>query len=177
MNQGVEWAIHGCVTLAWVGPDTAVPVARLAELNDLPAPYLNKQLQALARAGILGSTRGPKGGFTLARSPAQISVLDVVLAIEGDQEAFRCTEIRQRGPLPPSRRDCRTPCQIASVMHEAEQAWRATLAGRTIADIAAEVEATSPGTPVRIRTWTAGAAERGGRPSPRQGALASSPPG
>jgi Rrf2 family protein len=158
MNQGVEWAIHGCVTLAWVGPDTAVPVARLAELNDLPAPYLNKQLQALARAGILASTRGPRGGFTLARSPDDISVLDVVLAIEGEQEAFRCTEIRQRGPLPASKRDCRAPCQIASVMHEAERAWRRTLAARTIADIASEVEAKSPETLVRIRRWTAGAA-------------------
>ena len=158
MNQGVEWALHGCVTLCWVGPDVSVPVAKLAELNDLPAPYLNKQLQALAHAGVLESTRGPKGGFALARPAAEISVLDVVLAIEGEAEAFRCTEIRQRGPLPSSQRDCRVPCSIASVMHEAELAWRGSLAARSIADIADQVERSAPHVPRKIRGWVLGAA-------------------
>ena len=158
MNQGVEWAVHDCVNLTWLGPAVSLPVARLAELNDLPAPYLNKQLQALVHAGVLTSTRGPGGGFALARPASEISVLDVVLAIEGEEEAFRCTEIRQRGPMPTSARDCRVPCQIAAVMHDAEVAWRASLAGRTIADIAAEVERSSPHVPERIRAWAAGPA-------------------
>jgi len=153
MNQGVEWALHGCVALSWVARDRAIPAAKLAELNGLPAPYLNKQLQALAHAGVLRSTNGPKGGFRLARGPEEITVLDVVLAIEGEGEAFRCTEIRQRGPFPTPRRDCRVPCQIASVMHDAEMAWRRTLTERSIADIAAEVEASNPQVRKRICSW------------------------
>jgi Rrf2 family protein len=155
MGQGVEWALHACVNLAWAGSDRPVPVAALAELNELPLPYLNKQLQALARAGILTSHAGPRGGFALARPPAEITVLDVVQAIDGTEGAFRCTEIRRRGPLPASARDARTPCQIASVMGRAEAAWRAELAAETIADLAGQVEAKVPQTPVRIRGWIA----------------------
>ena len=153
MGQGVEWALHACVNLALVGPERPLPVSALAELNDLPAPYLNKQLQALARAGVLTSTPGARGGFSLARAPEDITVLDVVQAVDGTEGAFRCTEIRQQGPMGASRRDVRTPCQIASVMSRAESAWRAELAAETIAGLAGQVEAKVPQTPVRIRRW------------------------
>lgn len=158
MNQGVEWALHGCVNLAWAGPDATVKVARMAELNGLPAAYLNKQFQALAREGLLVSTSGPKGGFSLGRAPSDISVLDVVLAIEGHERAFRCTEIRQQGPLPASKRDCRVPCAVASVMHDADAAWRQSLQSRTIADIAEQVARTNPEVPERVRHWLLAAA-------------------
>lgn len=153
LGQGVEWALHACVNLAWAGPDRPLPVATLAELNGLPAPYLNKQLQALARAGVLTSTSGARGGFSLARSAASITVLDVVQAVDGAEGAFRCTEIRRQGPLAASARATRTPCRIASVMGRAESAWRAELAAVTIADLDAAVASDSPQTPVRIRRW------------------------
>ncbi|WP_426570814.1 RrF2 family transcriptional regulator [Aquihabitans sp. McL0605] len=155
LGQGVEWALHACVHLAMAGPDRPVPVASLAELNDLPAPYLNKQLQALARAGVLTSTPGARGGFSLARPPERITVLDVVQAVDGTEGAFRCTEIRRQGPMGASARESRTPCQIAAVMGRAEAAWRAELAATTIAGIAGQVEAKVPQTPVRIRRWLA----------------------
>jgi len=155
LGRGVEWALHACVQLAWSGPDRPLPVAALAELNGLPAPYLNKQLQALARAGVLRSTSGARGGFSLARPPQEITVLDVVQAVDGDEGAFRCTEIRRQGPLGASARASRTPCEIASVMGRAEAAWRAELAAATIAGLAGEVEAKVPQTPVKIRRWLA----------------------
>ena len=155
MGQGVEWALHACVNLAWAGPEQPLPVAALAELNGLPAPCLNKQLQALARAGVLTSTPGARGGFSLARPPEDITVLDVVQAVDGEEGAFRCTEIRRQGPLAASRTATRTPCQIASVMGRAEAAWRAELAAETIAGLAGQVEAKVPQTPVRIRRWLA----------------------
>ena len=64
----------------------------------MPSAYLAKHLQALARAGVLETVKGPRGGYRLARPPAEITVLDVVEAIDGDEPAFRCTEIRRRGP-------------------------------------------------------------------------------
>ena len=51
MAEGVEWAVHCCILLHWAERD-AIPAAKLAEFHDLPAVYLNKQLQALGRAGI-----------------------------------------------------------------------------------------------------------------------------
>ncbi|MEU7532473.1 Rrf2 family transcriptional regulator, partial [Saccharothrix sp. NPDC042600] len=97
MGEGVEWAVHCCLNLAWIG-ERAIPATRLAAYYELPAAYLNKQLQALARAGLLTSTPGPRGGFRLARAPERITLMDVVSAVEGPDQAFRCTEIRHRGP-------------------------------------------------------------------------------
>jgi len=145
MGQGVEWALHVLVTLAWLGDDEPVTVARLAKGHDLPSAYLNKQLQALARAGIVESTPGARGGFRLGRPASSITLMDVVAAIEGTQEAFRCTEIRQQGvgtDLPRSTFDA--PCAISASMRRAELAWRRELASQTIADIQAEVDVYSP---------------------------------
>ena len=95
MSEGVEWAAHCCLLLDWIGDADPVPTAQLAAAFELPPPYLNKQLQALVRAGILTSTRGKRGGFALGRALDRITLLDVVDAIEGPDPAFRCTEIRR----------------------------------------------------------------------------------
>lgn len=153
MGEGVEWALHSCLLLAWVG-DEPVPTARLAEFHDLPSAYLNKQLQALARAGIVDSIPGRRGGFVLARAPAHITLMDVVAAIEGPDEAFRCTEIRQRGQgsLLPERL-FRRPCAIAVAMAEAELAWRRALKAQTLADLITTVAAHNPAAAERARLW------------------------
>jgi DNA-binding IscR family transcriptional regulator len=57
--------------------------------------------------------------------------------VEGDEPAFRCTEIRQRGPVPASPSAVRSPCAIAVTMARAEHAWRKELGTTTIADIGA----------------------------------------
>ena len=97
MSQGVEWAVHVLLTFAWLDDGEPVSTAQRAASYDLPPAYLNKQLQALARAGLLESLPGARGGFRLARVPEKITLMDIVAAIEGPDEAFRCTEIRQRG--------------------------------------------------------------------------------
>jgi DNA-binding IscR family transcriptional regulator len=79
-----------------------------------------------------------------------------VLAIEGHAQAFRCTEIRQNGPLPTTGEACKRPCGVARVMHTAEQAWRNSLASVTVADLAATVQADSgPETFTAVRSWLA----------------------
>src|SRR3954465_14811033 len=114
MSEGVEWALHCCLTLAWLGAEGPVPTSTLAAAFDVPPHYLNKFLQALVRAGVLTSTAGAKGGFRLARSPQETSLLDVVTAIEGEDRAFRCTEIRQRGAgCNGDKREFARPCGIA----------------------------------------------------------------
>ncbi|MFH9420851.1 RrF2 family transcriptional regulator [Streptomyces sp. NPDC017529] len=151
MSEGVEWALHCCVTLAWVGDDRPVPTARLAASFDLPPAYLNKRLQALARAGVLTSTPGARGGFRLARPPERITLMDVVAAIEGTEDAFRCTEIRRQGSgsAAPAR-DFRGPCGISTAMRKAELAWRRELAQQTVADLLAGAPASAAD---RTRRW------------------------
>ncbi|MEU6115324.1 Rrf2 family transcriptional regulator [Streptomyces sp. NPDC047117] len=153
MSEGVEWGLHCCVTLAWLGDDRPVSTARLAAFFDLPAAYLNKRLQALVRAGILSSTPGARGGFRLARPPEAITLMDVVAAVEGPDEAFRCMEIRQQGAgAELSGRDFRQPCGIATAMRRAELAWRRELAAQTLADILAAAPAAAAD---RARRWFA----------------------
>ncbi|QIT49240.1 Rrf2 family transcriptional regulator [Streptomyces antibioticus] len=114
MSGGVEWALRCCVVLTSVREP--VPAARPAALHDISPTYLAKQLQALSRAGLIRSVQGKSGGYALTRAPEQITVLDVVDAVDGPGSAFVCTEIRQRGPLATPAEACTTPCPIARAM-------------------------------------------------------------
>jgi Rrf2 family protein len=150
LSAGVEWSLHCAWLLTHVPPGEALSSRRMAEFYGLPSAYLSKLLKSLVRAGILDATTGPRGGFRLARPAGDITVLDVMEAVEGSGPMFQCTEIRQRGPAPASRADCRRPCGIAKVMHDAEEAWRAQLAATTVADLAGQASSGSAG---RARGW------------------------
>src|SRR4051794_6072770 len=139
LSDGVEWGVHACTVLASLPPDAALPAAKLAEYHGVPAAYLAKHLQTLARAGVLETTKGPKGGYRLARPPAEITLLEVVEAIDGDEPAFRCTEIRRRGPLAMPAREYKKQCGIHAAFARADDAWRTELAATTIADLFAGV--------------------------------------
>ena len=149
MSQGVEWALHTCLNLSWL--DTPVPTGTLAAFYELPPAYLNKQLQALVHAGILASVSGPRGGFRLARAPQAVSLLDIVAAIEGPEELFRCDRILDRGPGEHAGVDYRQSCAFARAMRGADLAWRRELAGRTLADVRADVERAHPESPAGTR--------------------------
>lgn len=75
-----RYAIQALIQLAG-RPGRLVDSRELATAAGVPAPFLAKALQALARAGVLASVRG--GGYALARPPAQIRLSDIVGAIEG----------------------------------------------------------------------------------------------
>jgi Rrf2 family protein len=135
LSDGVEWGVHACTILAVLPPDGALPAAKLAEYHGVPSAYMAKHLQALARAGLLETVKGPRGGYRLARPAAAITILDVVEAIDGDEPAFRCTEIRRRGPTALPARDYPRPCGIQRVFVQADEAWRAELRATTIADL------------------------------------------
>lgn len=139
LSDGVEWAVHVTTILAVLPPDKALPAARLAEFHGVPAAYLAKHLQSLSRAGILESVQGPHGGYRLAKPAAQISVLAVVEAIDGVEPAFRCTEIRRRGPAAQIASAYPLPCGIHRVMSSADAAWRASLRAVSVADLVESV--------------------------------------
>ncbi len=139
ISDGVEWGLHCRVLLGFLGPGRSLPTARLAEYHGVPGASLAKHLQALSRAGILESVQGPGGGYRLARPAPEISVLDVVEAIDGRESAFQCTEIRRRGPAARPAREYRVPCAIHAVMNDADEAWRASLRRESIADLMARI--------------------------------------
>jgi Rrf2 family protein len=138
--------VHACVLLAVLPTDAALPAARIAEYHGVPSAYLAKHLQALARSGVLETVKGPRGGYRLSRPPADITVLEVVEAIDGDEPAFRCTEIRRRGPSAVAAREYRMPCGIHRAFTRADDAWRAELSATTIADLVVGVVEEAPRT-------------------------------
>lgn len=146
--------MHCCTVLALLPPDKALPAGKLAEFHGVPAAYLAKHLQSLSRAGIVESLAGPRGGYRLARAASAITLWDVVAAVEGTEPAFRCTEIRQRGPAAVGPSGYRVACTITRAMHRAEQAWRSELQAETVAGLVGQL-ATSvhPKAAVKAAAW------------------------
>jgi Rrf2 family transcriptional regulator, nitric oxide-sensitive transcriptional repressor len=81
ISQTAEYALRAVVCLAQHGGE-ACTTQVVAEESHLPQGYLAKVMQSLTRAGILQSKRGLHGGFTLMRPPAEISIFDVIDAVD-----------------------------------------------------------------------------------------------
>jgi Rrf2 family transcriptional regulator, iron-sulfur cluster assembly transcription factor len=79
----VQYAICSVFDLAYNGQGEPVQVRVVSERQSIPARYLEQIFRRLRQAELVVSKRGPGGGYTLARSPAQITLRDVVEAVEG----------------------------------------------------------------------------------------------
>ncbi|MCZ7468472.1 Rrf2 family transcriptional regulator [Agrobacterium sp. O3.4] len=145
LGDGVEQAIHSVGMLAGLSEGGVLSAAALAEFHGVSTSYLLKHLQSLSNAGIVATVPGPKGGYRLARATDKITLLDIVLAVEGPQPAFRCAELRQRGPNPLPGRYFTKPCGINAAMLKAEKVYRAELAKTSIADILGDLAANDDG--------------------------------
>jgi Rrf2 family protein len=88
LSHTVEYAVRATVYIARNHPEPA-RVPEIARAVRAPKNYLAKILGTLARADVLDSSRGPAGGFSLTRDPADIALADIVTAIEGT-EVRRC---------------------------------------------------------------------------------------
>ena len=104
----------------------------------------------------MASTKGPGGGYRLARTADKISLLDIVEAIDGQEPCFRCSEIRQRGPSGIGASHYQKPCGIARAMLHAEQAWRTELAKVSILDMKElGIKETNPAQAQKAAVWFA----------------------
>jgi Rrf2 family transcriptional regulator, nitric oxide-sensitive transcriptional repressor len=88
-SQTVEYALRAMVMLA-DSPAEAQVTRVIAERTRVPAGYLSKVLQSLGRAGLVKAQRGTGGGWTLARPPEDISILEVVNAVDPIQRITTC---------------------------------------------------------------------------------------
>lgn len=145
LGDGVEQAIHAMTVMAVLPEGGVLSAKALADFHGVSTSYLLKHLQALSRAGLALTVPGPKGGYRLAKAPEQITILDIVLAVEGPEPAFRCKEIRQNGPYPLPAEKFKKPCQINAAMLRAEQIYRNELRKITIASLNAKVSESDDG--------------------------------
>ncbi|ALP65129.1 RrF2 family transcriptional regulator [Paraburkholderia caribensis] len=149
ISAGVEYGLHCLLFLTEAAPG-GVPEASvrdLAELQGVPADYVAKLFTKLHKAGLVIATEGAKGGFALARPANQISVLDVVTAIDGDKSLFECREVRTRcavfGETAPNWATSGV-CSIHAVMQNAEKRMREALASQSLEDLAVRTTAKAP---------------------------------
>ena len=77
------YAVRALTELARRGSAAPVPIGELAQARDIPVQFLEGLFGTLRRAGILQSQRGVKGGYTFARPPGEITVLEIVELLEG----------------------------------------------------------------------------------------------
>ena len=77
------YAVRALAELARTGGSGPVPIGEIARRRDIPVQFLEGLFATLRRAGILQSQRGVKGGYSFARQPEEVTVLDVVEALEG----------------------------------------------------------------------------------------------
>ena len=89
-SRSAEYAIRAFVYLAEVPEDEYAMVKNIAADSDIPAHFLAKILQQLARKGFLQSSKGPTGGFRLNRSAEDISLLQLVDSTDGLSGYERC---------------------------------------------------------------------------------------
>src|SRR5580704_12458981 len=83
LSRTVAYAIQATLQLAQSNSDNPVPCSQLAAEGHMPERFLLQILRHLVTHGILHSTRGVEGGYMLDRKPEQVSLLDVIEAIEG----------------------------------------------------------------------------------------------
>jgi Rrf2 family transcriptional regulator, cysteine metabolism repressor len=119
------YAVRALAELARRGNAAPVPIGEIARARDIPVQFLEGLFATLRRAGVLQSQRGVKGGYSFARSPAEITVLEVVELLEGELGASAPAD--------------------GQVWAEAVHAVKGVLAGTTIAEVAErESQAAAP---------------------------------
>jgi Rrf2 family transcriptional regulator, cysteine metabolism repressor len=77
------YALRALSELARIGAEVPVPIGELARRRQIPVQFLEQLFAVLRRAGVLRSQRGVKGGYSFAREPAEITVLELVELLDG----------------------------------------------------------------------------------------------
>jgi len=147
-SVGVEYALHCLLYLIRPPQEGSLGIKEIAAFQGISETYLSKIFAKLAKAGIIDSVPGVKGGYKLARDPETISFWDVLEAVEGNDPIFSCKNIKERGMLyrqgevPACVR--KEPCTINMVMLEAEERMREYLRSKTLAWLDHEVSRVLP---------------------------------
>jgi Rrf2 family protein len=90
VSRKFEYGLHAVTYLSTKGLDRVVTVKEMADDIGVSPEFLSKAMQSLKRAGIARSVQGVKGGYLLGRKPAEITVADIAIAIEGAPHLMRC---------------------------------------------------------------------------------------
>lgn len=132
VSRKVDYALRAAIYLAYQNDRRPCSVTEIAAREAIPKKFLEKIIQDLIHSGIVRSTRGAQGGYTLAREPEQVTFKDVIEAIEGPVSLNVC--VGDAGEAP----DCcaQSPrCSMLWVWREAQKRVMEVFATTTLAAV------------------------------------------
>jgi len=132
VSQKLEYAMRAMIELAQRRDEAVlVPAREIAERQQVPVRFLEQQLGALSKAGLVESFRGAGGGCRLARDPAEITMADIADAIEGQIFPMFCLEPSDHTCFQDSR------CGLQGFWADVARAVQQVFEDTTVADLAA----------------------------------------
>ena len=134
LSKKADYALLSLRHLAANGDRSSISARELAETYDIPLELLAKVLQKLVRAHLLESHQGIRGGYGLARPAAQVSVADVIHAIDGPLTVTACSDVDH---------SCEqyAKCNIRDPLWRVKDRIISALAATSVADLAEDLSA------------------------------------
>jgi Rrf2 family protein len=128
ITRAGEYGVQGLMHLARHNPGRRIMLDEVSREEHIPKSFLAKIFQHLAKAGLVRSIRGSGGGFALARNPSEISVLEIIEAVEGKILIQRC---RMDKP------DCEHAggCALCGLFERAQDGIKDVLTSTTLQDL------------------------------------------
>jgi Rrf2 family iron-sulfur cluster assembly transcriptional regulator len=127
-----EYGLRGVLFLARRPSEGFILVSQISKYQHIPGPFLAKIFKRLSKAGLLRSSRGSKGGFSLGKPTGSITMREVIEAIDGPIALNRC--LRREGEC-----DEEELCPIYEVWSKAQQQLLEILDSTTVEDLARQM--------------------------------------
>jgi Rrf2 family transcriptional regulator, cysteine metabolism repressor len=138
-----EYGVRVMAHLANSDDDGPISLATIADAEGLPLAYLEHLVQRLRKAQLIESRRGAHGGYTLARAPGDISMAEVVSALEGDIAPIECITADADGALTCAREGSE-PCPTKLLWTRVQGSIVRTLTEMTLADLVQPMRKATP---------------------------------
>ncbi len=133
ITRQADYALRASVEVARLAEGERAPTAVIATRQQIPLPFLAKIVSQLVVRGVLEATRGASGGVSLARPASEVSMLEIIEAIDGPIMLNRCTRDSSVCELSSS-------CPFCEIFTDAQQQLMNRLGAITLADLVARVE-------------------------------------
>jgi len=128
LTKAGEYGLRAVRYLVENGDESRISIGDISENKKIPEPFLRKLFKPLVQQGIINSTRGVSGGVRLARAPEEITVLEVVEALEGPLALNQCL-------LEDDACEFLSECGMHDVWEEAQAAMAKVLRSKNLMDL------------------------------------------
>lgn len=138
LSKKGEYALRALTYLGAPGAPSVVSIQEIARQGHIPKKFLEQVLLALKKAGLVQSSRGKAGGYTLQRAAARITLGDILRAVDGESAPLRCANPSAPLKCP----DCPTleHCWMRGVMTEVGEALNGVFNQITLAEMCRRAE-------------------------------------